>query len=123
MKKQNNDNIRAHFIRSVLCVLLLLAVCVMPFALAQSRSHRDTRVSAATAGTNPDSVSNAAKAPPSSGAADTQFAIPSHPKQPQVILYDQYDNASAMGTLSTAFADLPLFSSDLADDFVVPAGQ
>ena len=123
MKKQNNDTIRAHFIRSVLCVLLLLAVCVIPFALAQSRSRGNTSASAATAVANPDSVSNAATAPPSSGAAGRQFAIPSYPKQPQVVIYDQYDNASAIGTLSTAFTDVPVFSSDLADDFVVPTGQ
>lgn len=123
MKKQNHDTIRAHFIRSVLCVLLLLAVCVIPFALAQSRSRGNTSASAATAVTNPDSVSNAATAPPSSGAAGRQFAIPPYPKQPQVVLYDQYNNASPIGTLSTAFTDVPLFSSDLADDFVVPAGE
>ena len=123
MKKQNNDNIRAHFIRSVLCVLLLLAVCTITFALAQSGSRGNTSASAATAATNPDSVSNAATAPPSSGAAGRQFAIPPYPKQPQVILYDQYDNASSIGTVSTAFTDLPLFSSDLADDFVVSAGE
>ena len=123
MKKQNNDNIRAHFIRSVLCALLLLAVCTITFALAQSGSRGNTSANAATAATNPDSVSNAATAPPYSGAAGRQFAIPPYPKQPQVILYDQYDNASPIGTVSTAFTDLPLFSSDLADDFVVPAGE
>ena len=63
MKKQNNDTIRAHFIRSVLYVLLLLAVCVIPFALAQSRSRGNTSASAATAVRNPDSVSNVATAP------------------------------------------------------------
>ncbi|HEY4638360.1 MAG TPA: hypothetical protein VIG87_00460, partial [Candidatus Udaeobacter sp.] len=124
MKKQNNDTIRAHFIRSVLCVLLLLAFCTIPFALAQSRSHGNISANAATAVRNSDGISNAATAPQSSGAAvRQQFAIPPHPKQPQIVLYDQYDNASAIGTLSTAFADLPLFSSDLADDFVVPAGE
>jgi len=35
MKKQTNPNIKAHFIRSAFYVLLLLAVCVIPFALAQ----------------------------------------------------------------------------------------
>src|SRR3954465_8074687 len=125
MKKQNNDTIRAHFIRSVLCVLLLLAFCTIPFALAQSRSHGNISANAATAVRNSDGISNAETAPQSSGAAvRQQFAIPPHPKQPQIVLYDQYDNAaSAIGTLSTAFADLPLFSSDLADDFVVPAGE
>ena len=45
------------------------------------------------------------------------------PKTPQVVLYDQYNNASATATLSATFTDFPTFSSDLADDFVVPAGQ
>src|SRR5437773_3150973 len=38
MKKQNSS-IKAHLIRSAFYVLLLLAVCVVPFALAQSRSR------------------------------------------------------------------------------------
>jgi Galactose oxidase, central domain/Kelch motif len=35
MKKQTNPDIKAHLIRSTFYVLLLLAVCVIPFALAQ----------------------------------------------------------------------------------------
>ena len=35
MKKQINPTIKAHLIRSAFYVLLLLAVCVIPFALAQ----------------------------------------------------------------------------------------
>ena len=35
MKKQTNPDIKAHLIRSAFYVLLLLAVCVIPFALAQ----------------------------------------------------------------------------------------
>src|ERR1041385_1983809 len=35
MKKQTNPSIKAHLIRSAFYVLLLLAVCVIPFALAQ----------------------------------------------------------------------------------------
>ena len=35
MKKQNNQSIKAHLIRSAVYVLLLVAVCVIPFALAQ----------------------------------------------------------------------------------------
>ena len=33
------------------------------------------------------------------------------------------DNASVIGTFSVTFTDIPPFNSDLADDFVVPAGQ
>ena len=39
MKKQINPTIKAHFLRSALIVLPLLAVCVIPFALAQ-RTYR-----------------------------------------------------------------------------------
>ena len=35
MKKQTNPNIKAHLIRSAFYVLLLVAICVIPFALAQ----------------------------------------------------------------------------------------
>src|SRR5207237_8752350 len=45
------------------------------------------------------------------------------PNVPQVVLYDQYNNAGSNATLSATFTDFPTFSSDLADDFVVPAGQ
>ena len=37
MKKQNNPSIKAHLLRSAFFLLLLLAVCVIPFALAPDR--------------------------------------------------------------------------------------
>ena len=45
MKKQINPTIKAHLIRSAFYVLLLLAVCVVPFALAQHRSVGSKRFS------------------------------------------------------------------------------
>ena len=45
------------------------------------------------------------------------------PNAPQVVLYDQYNNAGANATVSATFTDFPTSSADLADDFVVPAGQ
>ena len=39
MKKQINPTIKAHLIRSAFYMLLLIAVCVIPLALAQSRSR------------------------------------------------------------------------------------
>src|SRR2546430_12101681 len=45
------------------------------------------------------------------------------PKAPQVVLYDQYDNAGANATFSGTFTDFTGFDADLADDFVVPGGQ
>ena len=39
MKKQTNPNMKAHLIRSAFYVLLLVAICVIPFALGQRNSN------------------------------------------------------------------------------------
>jgi len=126
MKKQNNRTIKAHFIRSALYVLLLLAVCVIPFALAQrnanNRSAPATNRNFNTATAKPSTEAEQNQ-PTTSGPIAVQFILPPFPKDPQVVLYDQYDNASVIGTLSATFTDFPTFNSDLADDFVVPTGQ
>ena len=44
MKKQIKPNIKAHLIRSSFYVLLLLAVCVIPFALAQRNTPKANRL-------------------------------------------------------------------------------
>ncbi len=131
MKKQINPSLKAHLMRGAFYLLLLLAVCAIPFALAQRHA---TNRSVAPA-TDPNAVFNPAVAPPSTAADQTQPAvsgggrglppleIPPYPKAPQVVLYDQYNNASVIATLSATFTDFPAFSADLADDFVVPAGQ
>ena len=131
MKKQINPSLKAHLIRGAFYLLLLLAVCAIPFALAQRHA---TNRSVAPA-TDPNAVFNPAVALPSTAGDQTQPAvssggrglppleIPPYPKAPQVVLYDQYNNASVIATLSATFTDFPAFSADLADDFVVPAGQ
>src|SRR6266446_6032880 len=131
MKKQINPSLKAHLMRGAFYLLLLFAVCAIPFALAQRHA---TNRSVAPA-TDPNAVFNPAVAPPSTAADQTQPAvssggrglppleIPPYPKAPQVVLYDQYNNASVIATLSATFTDFPAFSADLADDFVVPAGQ
>ena len=43
MKKQINPTIKAYLIRGAFYLLLLLAVCAIPFALAQSRSRGTTK--------------------------------------------------------------------------------
>ena len=99
MKKQNNQSIKAHLIRSALYVLLLVAVCVIPFALAQRTATSRSIAPATSRNFNP------ATAPPSteadqtqptaaSGAINVPSIVPPFPKAPQVVLYDQYDNAS-----------------------------
>ena len=71
----------------------------------------------------PSTEADQAQTPVASGTIDVPFMVPPFPKAPQVVLYDQYDNASVIGTLSATFTDFPTFNADLADDFVVPAGQ
>ena len=43
MKKQINPTIKAHLIRSAFYLLLLVAVCAIPFALAQRNKLNSTR--------------------------------------------------------------------------------
>ena len=161
MKKQINPTIKAHLLRGAF--YLLLAVCAIPFALAQSRSRGTFKQSVAKpnapasmylpqAGQSADGavrapaprssisapaatdISGARAAPklprtsliplPTSGVLGAHVvSVPPEPKAPQIILYDQYNNASGMASLSATFTDFPLHSSDLADDFVVPGGQ
>ena len=151
MKKQINPTIKAHLLRSAFYLLLLLAVCAIPFALAQSRSRGTAKRSVATPDnpTNKD-VSRATGPVVLPGTASGVVGngngpilprtsqiplsnsgtigghivqVPPPPAAPQVVLYDQYNNAGPNHTRSTTFTDLPTFSIDLADDFVVPAGQ
>ena len=48
MKKQINPSTKAHVLRRTLILFSLVAICTIPFALAQSRGH----------GTNNKSVAN-----------------------------------------------------------------
>ncbi len=163
MKKQINPTIKAHLIRSAFYLLLLVAVCAIPFALAQRNATKSSVAkpytaanakfaAAAAQGTKLSGVHSKAAAASQLNAgsrllpydvrgvpdlprvselpqttsgvrAAHVIPIPRAPKAPQVVLYDQYDNASATATLCATFDDFPTFGADLADDFVVPAGQ
>ena len=136
MKKQINPTIKAYLIRSGFYLLLLLAVCAIPFALAQSRSRGTAAAAAksdAAAKTNQQHA-----APPSTGAvgASSALAIPARdqsqlpkvssgpmgvpsfrmppgPKLPQVTLYDQLNSP---GTVSSSSQDFETVN-DPFDDF------
>ena len=142
MKKQINPTIKAHLIRGAFYLLLLLAVCAIPFALAQrnAAAGKMSRMAPPSTRTitiprNPDSAHLSAQAPDTSQAAQLQvptkssrpgipvFSMPALPKLPQVVFYDQYNNNGPNATLSATFTDFPTSSADLADDFVVPGGQ
>src|SRR5262245_43600006 len=167
MKRQINPTIKAHLIRSAFYLLLLVAVCAIPFALAQ----RNT-VKRSSARPKAASESLAAKALPgmhfsttgrqaarpyngptfpyssvrTQGSA-TKATVPKlprtsqaplrnintlnmravtatpRPRAGQVVLYDQYDNGTAVATGSQQFPDFPTFDDFTADDFVVPGGE
>ncbi len=116
MKKQIRPAVKAYLIRGAFYLVLLLGVSVIPFALAQRN------------------VTNRGAAKPTSslpvvpqfgsGRLGARLLVaPSPPRAPQTVLYDQYDNAGVNATLSDTFTDFHTYNADLADDFVVPAGQ
>src|SRR5438477_3164897 len=72
MKKQINPTIKAHLIRSAFYVTLLLAVCVIPFALAQRNTPKRS-VARPKANTNLATAGTRA-AVPSTGAATASDA-------------------------------------------------
>ena len=149
MKKQINPTIKAHLIRGAFYLLLLLAVCAIPFALAQRNTTRRTGINPAA---KTDASANKYMAQVSQrtdGAVSQQplpkipamdasqlpkastgpIGVPSFrvmpvPKLPAVTLYDQYNNAGTTATSSQDFETaFDAFDTFTADDFVVPAGQ
>jgi hypothetical protein len=147
MKKQTKLSIRAHLLWSALILLALVAICAIPFALAQRNGTKRTvaKPDSAAANISGTDLSRIPKFPYSSVRTRRAEAKPvgqSHlptassratglrrlpilaqPKAPQVVLYDQYDNLGANATADETFSDFTGFDSDLADDFVVPGGQ
>ena len=130
MKKQINPTIKAHLLRSAFYLLLLVAVCAIPFALAQRNTTRQSwtkpdlarPIAAAPQTVRPSLLTGPPKA--SSGITGARIVrVPPMPKFPTVVLYDQLDNPGTFLTSSQEFPDDPKFTSFAADDFVVPGGQ
>src|SRR2546427_649482 len=136
MNKQPTT-IRAYLLRGAF-LLSLAFVIVMPLALGQTRSGGSKPSVAAAhmpqvAPPSAAAISGGPAVPalPASQLPETasgpagahRVHIPPLPQFPQVVLYDQLNNPGSFSTLSQEFPDLPTFNSDLADDFVVPAGQ
>jgi hypothetical protein len=78
MKKQINPTVKAHLIRSAFYVILLLAVCVIPFALAQRNTTRHSVAKPKMAANTKVAATGkqATGAPASSGAVGTAHAPP-----------------------------------------------
>jgi len=144
MKRQIHPTIKAHLLRSGFYVLLLLAVCVIPFALAQRARPvaAGARVGQYSTGVLPGKPATVQSQFPSDAVAlrASQFpttssgrsglrsiGIPPMPKFPLVILYDQYDNATVTAPVDITSQDFEPasdpFDTQAADDFVVPAGD
>src|ERR1041384_5778825 len=127
MKKQINPSIKAHLLWSALILLLLLAICAIPFALAQRNATRSVGNLAPNTRANMypqqmPSTSNVSGIP----KPNRVRVNPPIPAAPNVVLYDQINNPAPTpgGVTSQDFeAALDTFDSFAADDFVVPAGQ
>src|SRR6266567_5611435 len=150
MKKQTKHSVKAHLLWSALILLVLVALCAIPFALGQRQATKRTVANSSVnmgAAGNQNPMQNA---PPSTGAVGANvaqspagipvtdrvpkvssgpmgipsFRLPSVPKLPNVTLYDQLNNP---GTISTGSQDFEAandaFDDFTADDFVVPGGQ
>ncbi len=83
MKKQINPTIKAHLIRSAFYLLVLLAICAIPFALAQSRSRGTAKRNVAKPAASSNLAANAHLTPLSNlkpasnpGAGGPQVAPP-----------------------------------------------
>src|SRR5438094_4049805 len=116
MKKQIRPAVKAYLLRGAFYLVLLLGVSAIPFVLAQRNvTNRDTAKPTSSRPAVPQLTS---------GRLGARFLVaPSTPRVPQTVLYDQYDNAGEDVTVSATFTDFPTSNADLADDFVVPAGQ
>ena len=114
VKANVSSTTKTHLVRGAFYLLLLLALCVIPFALAQ-RNATTSAIDAAK-------MSLAVGVSSTSEAPEAQGSPTPVPEATAVVVWDQYNNAGTAVTLSATFTDAPAMNSDLADDFVVPAG-
>ena len=134
MKKQINPTIKAHLIRSAFYVLLLLAVCVIPFALARERSRGTAKRSVAAANVNRSvspyaSLSALAPKPAGIDAAASGLGAPTQkqllqgkkgPRQPSggVLWYNgDFNGVNGLANEQNTLVG----QSSIYDNFIVPA--
>jgi hypothetical protein len=114
MKKQINPSFKAHLLRGTFYLLLLFAVCVIPFALGQ----RNTGKRSASGNTTQPSTTSSDSGP---GGAPGSLAMPKFPRGGA--LWDQYNNPATDPRIDISSQDFEpaLDASDdqAADDFVL----
>src|ERR1043166_9910875 len=112
MKKQINSKLTAHFIRGAIYLVLLLAVCAVPFGLAQRTTGKESADESAVQLPIPSSGSDA-------------IALPTA-EFPTGLFYDQYNNPATeppLGIGSQQFEPaMAAFNDQAADDFVLTGG-
>src|SRR5882724_13434075 len=86
MKKQINPTIKAHLIRGAFYLLLLLAVCAIPFALGQRATKRN--VAKQTVAAQQGATAHAQKFVPASTGA-VPGTLPAKPASPSIPKIDQ----------------------------------
>src|SRR6266404_8984387 len=110
MKKQINPSNKAHLIRGAFYLLLLLAVCVIPFALGQRTTGKQS------------TVESTMELPITSSHSDRAASGLPTAELPTG-LYDQYNNPATeppLGIGSQKFEPaMAAFSDQAADDFVL----
>ena len=82
MKKQISLTIKAHLLRSAFYLLLLLAVCAIPFTLAQSGSRGTTKQSVAQPVAVPDADANMDPPKADSNISGAVGTVPTLPQSP-----------------------------------------
>ncbi len=96
MKKQINPTIKAHLIRGAFYLLLLVAVCAIPFALAQSRSRGTTNPGVI----KPTVLPHLHSIKPTIPAT---YAVPSNPDfAPPAVIGEQLSSLPADGAVALA---------------------
>jgi hypothetical protein len=111
MKTQNAPSTKAYVVRGAFYLFLLLSALAVRLALGQQNatdSAVDPTKSSFAVG---HATSGSPEAQPTPVVAATTFLV-----------WDQYNSVGTAVTLSSTFTDAPAMNSDLADDFIVPAG-
>jgi hypothetical protein len=107
-----NPHIKAHVIRGAFYVLLLLAGCVIPFALAQRSTEMQSPVGSTTELHLTSSYSDR-----------DAGALPTHESPTDGVLWSQYNNPATeppLGIGSQEFEPaMALFNDQAADDFIL----
>src|SRR5947208_13370076 len=111
--KRVSPIVKAHLIRGAFYLLLLLALCVIPFALAQRTTEKQT-----TAG-------SAMQLPITSSDSDRDAtALPTREFPTDLVLYDQYNNPATEPPINIGSQEfepaMAAFDDQAADDFVLP---